>query len=184
MDDQIGRILDALKRSGKAEETYIFFTADHGLAVGHHGLMGKQNMFEHSMRVPLIVNGPALAKDRRIETPVYLQDIMPTTLELAGVGVPEHVQFKSLKPLLEGKKTEHYEAIYGAYKDLQRMVRRGDYKLIYYPKIHKTLLFNLREDREEMMNLAGKKEYAGLVAELKGKLRELQKEQGDRVMIE
>jgi len=184
MDDQIGRILDALKKSGKSEETYIFFTADHGLAVGHHGLMGKQNMFEHSMRAPLIVNGPGLVKDRRIETPVYLQDIMPTTLELASVEVPEHVQFKSLKPLLEGNEAEHYEAIYGAYKDLQRMVRKGDYKLIYYPKIGKVLLFNLRNDPEEMLNLSEQKEYAGVVAKLKGKLRQLQKQQGDSVMVD
>jgi len=184
MDDQIGRILDALKKSGKADETYIFFTADHGLAVGHHGLMGKQNMFEHSMRVPLIVSGPALARNRRIDTPVYLQDIMPTTLELASVPKPEHVQFKSLMSLLKGKKVEHYDAIYGAYKDLQRMVRRGDYKLIYYPKIRRTLLFNLRKDPEEMVNLAEKKEYVEIVAGLKEKLRQLQKQQGDSVMIE
>jgi choline-sulfatase len=58
MDDQIGRILNALEKSGKKDNTYIFFTADHGLSVGHHGLIGKQNMFDHSIRVPLLVNGP------------------------------------------------------------------------------------------------------------------------------
>ena len=84
MDAQIGRILDALRARGKAGNTVIFFTGDNGLAVGHHGLMGKQNMFEHSVRVPLIARGPGLAENQRIRCPVYLQDIMPTTLELAG----------------------------------------------------------------------------------------------------
>ncbi|MHC4637104.1 MAG: sulfatase-like hydrolase/transferase [Planctomycetota bacterium] len=184
MDDQIGRILNALKKSGKADNTYIFFTADHGLAVGHHGLVGKQNMFEHSVRPPLIINGPGLTKNLRIDTPVYLQDIMPTTLELAQVPIPEHVQFKSLKPLLEGKDLKHYDAIYGGYTKLQRMVRKGDYKLIYYPKIKKVLLFNLAEDPQEMVNLATKKEYATVIEQLKTKLRELQKQQGDTLVIE
>ena len=98
MDHQIGLILQALEESGQADNTYIFFTADHGLACGHHGLLGKQNMYDHSMRVPLIVKGNDIAANARNNTPVYLQDVMPTTLELAGSQVPEHVQFKSLLP--------------------------------------------------------------------------------------
>ncbi|HAV61561.1 MAG TPA: choline-sulfatase, partial [Verrucomicrobiales bacterium] len=94
MDAQIGRILDALEATGKADNTHIFFTADHGLAVGHHGLLGKQNMYEHSLRPPLIVAGPGIPRGRRIEARVYLQDIMPTTLELAGAPVPDHVEFR------------------------------------------------------------------------------------------
>ncbi|MHC4624557.1 MAG: sulfatase-like hydrolase/transferase, partial [Planctomycetota bacterium] len=103
MDKQIGRILGALEESGKADNTYIFFTADHGLAVGHHGLMGKQNMFDHSVRVPLMVVGPGIPANKKIDAAVYLQDIMPTTLELAGINKPSDVQFKSLMPLIQGK---------------------------------------------------------------------------------
>ena len=183
MDDQIGRILDALEKSGKKENTYIFFTADHGLAVGHHGLMGKQNMFEDSMRPPLIVVGPGIPENKRIDAPVYLQDIMPTTLELAGVKIPSQVEFKSLLPLIRGKKKENYEAIYGAYKNLQRMVRKGDFKLIYYPKIEKYLLFNLKTDPDEMVDLADKKEYRDKVDELENELRRLQVQVEDELVI-
>ncbi len=83
MDAQIGRILESLQATGKADNTWIFFSADHGLAVGQHGLLGKQNMYDHSVRVPFMVVGPNVAADRRIDEPIYLQDVMPTTLELA-----------------------------------------------------------------------------------------------------
>ena len=79
MDEQIGRILDGLETSGMDKNTYIFFSADHGLGVGHHGLLGKQNLYEHSTRVPFIISGPGIPKKKRISTPVYLQDIMPST---------------------------------------------------------------------------------------------------------
>ena len=66
MDTQIGRILDALEKSGQADNTYIFFSADHGLGVGHHGLFGKQNLYEHSTRVPFIAPGPASRAAKRL----------------------------------------------------------------------------------------------------------------------
>ncbi len=154
MDDQIGRVLDALEKSGEKDNTYIFFTADHGLAVGHHGLIGKQNMFEHSVKAPLIIAGPKIPKNNKIETPVYIQDIMPTTLELSRKKIPEYVQFKSLLPLINNKTNKQYEYIYGAYLNLQRMVRQDDYKLIYYSKIEKYLMFDLKNDPQEMKNLA------------------------------
>ena len=94
LDTQIGRIIDALQQSGKADNTYIFYSADHGLAVGHHGLIGKQNMYEHSMKPPLIVIGPDLPKNKKNAGLVYLQDIMASTLELAGVSPPDYVEFK------------------------------------------------------------------------------------------
>lgn len=184
MDAVIGRILSALERSGKADNTYIFFTADHGLAVGHHGLIGKQNMYDHSVRVPLIAVGPGIAKNGRIPAPVYLQDIMPSTLELAGVPQPDHVQFQSLMPLIAGKRDKSYDAIYGGYIDLQRMVTEGEYKLLYYPKIKKTKLFHLKEDPDEMVDLAGDPKYAPKIAQLKRTLKRLQKETGDTLAID
>ena len=114
MDQQIGRILDALKKSGMEKNTYVFFSADHGLGVGHHGLLGKQNLYEHSIRVPLLISGPDVPKKRAIDTPVYLQDVMPTTLAIAEVEKPDHVQFQNLMPLVEGTKTESdHKEIYG-----------------------------------------------------------------------
>ncbi|MCB1127349.1 MAG: sulfatase-like hydrolase/transferase, partial [Verrucomicrobiae bacterium] len=123
MDLQVGRILAALQASGKADNTWIFFTADHGLAVGHHGLMGKQNQYDDSVRVPFFVVGPGVPKGKRLDAAVYLQDIMPTTLELAGVAKPGHVEFQSVLPFVRGQRVESfYPAVYGGYLKLQRMV--------------------------------------------------------------
>jgi choline-sulfatase len=182
MDAQVGRILDTLEKTGKAENTYIFFTADHGLAVGHHGLMGKQNMYDHSVRAPLMVCGPGIPENELIDAPVYLQDIMPTTLELAGADIPEHVRFKSLMPLIDGRRKENYGAIYGAYMDLQRMVTEGNFKLIWYPKIDKYLLFNLKRDPLEVHDLSGNERYAKRLEDMKAKLHALQKEMNDPLL--
>jgi len=184
MDTQVGRILDALEKTGKAGNTYIFFTADQGLAVGHHGLMGKQNMYDDSVRVPLMVIGPDVPKNKKIDAAVYLQDIMPSTLELAGVEKPKQVQFKSLMPLIEGKSKSSYDAIYGAYIDFQRMISANGYKMIYYPKINKTLLYNLRDDPYEMKNLADDPTNAGLKKKLKTRLKELQTKVGDTLDLD
>lgn len=184
MDAQIGRMLDALEKSGKADNTYIFFTADHGLAVGQHGLLGKQNMFEHSMKPPMIVCGPDIPHGNPIAAPVYLQDLMPTALELAGAGVPEYVQFRSLLPLIRGTRSIQYDTIYGAYCDLQRMVRRGRFKLIHYPKAKKTLLFDLTADPLEKEDLSTDPRHSGTLDELKKEMIRLQKEMGDTLTID
>ena len=68
MDEQIGRILDGLETSGMDKNTYIFFSADHGLGVGHHGLLGKQNLYEHSTRVPFIISGPGYQRKTNFYT--------------------------------------------------------------------------------------------------------------------
>jgi len=184
MDHQIGRILKALEETGKADNTYIVFTADHGLSCGSHGLMGKQNMFEHSMRVPFMVVGPGLAAEKKIDAPIYLQDIMPTTLELADVAVPKHVQFESLLPLLEGDVKSARSSIYGAYTNTQRMVIEGDYKLIVYPQIDVKLLYDLKNDPLEEKNLADEPGQQKRVASLFAKLKSLQGSAGDRLDLD
>ena len=181
MDAQVGRILKALDRAGKADNTYIFFTADHGLAVGHHGLFGKQNLYDHSVRVPLLVKGPDVPKGKKNDASVYLQDIMPSTLELAGVDKPDHVQFNSLMPLVHGEKRASYDAVYGAYLDLQRSVTQDGYKLILYPKIARTKLFNLSVDPNEMSDLAARNESKPIMQRLFAKLLELQGPMGDEL---
>ena len=185
MDAQIGRILAALKATGKADNTYIFFTADHGLAVGHHGLMGKQNLYDDSVRVPFIAIGPGIPAGRKIDSPIYLQDVMPTTLELAGVPKPKHVEFHSLLPLLRGQtNTSVYDAVYGAYLALQRSVTFEGYKLILYPKIKKVLLYNLRSDPREMHDLASRPESQPVIHRLFARLLKLQRETGDSLDLE
>ena len=154
MDLQVGRILEALERSGRMDNTIIIFTADNGLAAGCHGLMGKQNMFEHSMKVPLVLAGPGIPRDKRLQELVYMQDVMPTTLDLAHVPLPSHLSFQSLCPLLRGDADIGYDTVYGAYMDLQRMVRVKNHKLIFYPKIGRYFLFDLAADPEEMHDLS------------------------------
>ena len=183
MDHQIGRILDALDKSGKADNTYIFFTADHGLACGHHGLIGKQNMYDDSVRAPFIAVGPGIKPESKIDTPIYLQDVMPTTLELAGASVPDFVEFKSLKPLLAGDK-KHYPAICGAYQNQQRMVSKDGWKLIYYPSIKKTRLYNLKADPLEKNDLAGNPEYASKITELEAAMEQLRTQFNDPLDFE
>lgn len=162
MDDQIGRILDKLEETGQADNTYIFFTADHGLSVGHHGFIGKQNMYEHSLRPPLLVVGPDIPKGKKIDSRVYLQDVMPTSLELAGIPKPEYVEFQSLMPLVEGKKDKQYDYIYGAYEPgSQRALISQGFKMIFYPTIEKYRLYNLEADPMEMNDLADDPKYKG-----------------------
>ena len=181
MDAQVGRILDAIQATGKADNTYIFFTADHGLAVGHHGLMGKQNLYDHSTRVPLMVTGPGVPKGKKIDTPIYLQDIMATSLDLAGVEKPDHVEFNSLMPLIRGEDVVPYDAIYGAYLDAQRSVTMDGHKLILYPAVPVARLYNLKDDPQEMNDLAAKPASKPIIKKLFARLLELQLEVGDKV---
>lgn len=182
LDAQIGRILDALRASGKMENTYIFFTADHGLAVGHHGLLGKQNLFDHSVRPPLIVYGPDIPKAAKRDQQVYLQDIMATTLELAGLQKPSTVFFNSLLPAIRNKNaTGPYPEIYGCYMDLQRMVRTDRYKLIVYPEAKKLLLFDLRKDPGEMKDLSDDPKFQKVLDDMKRRLQQQQRQMGDHL---
>jgi arylsulfatase A-like enzyme len=183
MDAQIGRIFQALKKSGKADNTYIVFTADHGLAVGHHGFIGKQNLYDHSVRVPFIIAGPGVKKGGKIDAPIYLQDVMPTALELAGVKKPEDVFFNSVMPLLQGKTDKSYDAIYGAYLKKQRMITKDGWKLIHYPTIGVNRLYNLQADPHEMSDLAKNPEYAPKLNELMADFKTLAKEMGDKLEL-
>ena len=179
MDDQIGRVLQALKDSGKSETTYIFFTADHGLAVGQHGLFGKQNMYDHSVRVPFLVVGPGVAAGESREQEIYLQDIMPTTLQLAGIDQPDHVEFKSLMPLIEGSDEKPYDAIYGAYLQKQRMITLDGYKLIMYPEAQAIRLYHVQDDPDETVDLAEQPEQLPRMKRMFERFLRLQDEMDD-----
>lgn len=178
MDAQIGRILDSIEATDKADNTWIFFTADHGLAVGQHGLFGKQNMYDHSVRVPFIVVGPGVTADHKISSPIYLQDVMPTTLELAGVPKPAHVEFQSLIPVLAGHPSR-YTDIYGAYLGLQRSIRTDQYKLIAYPKANALRLYDVADDPLEMRDLMDDPSIKPVVKNLFERLVALQVEMND-----
>jgi len=180
MDVQIGRILDSLEKSGLADNTYVFYSADHGLGVGHHGLLGKQNLYEHSTRVPFIVSGPGIPKNTRISSPIYLQDIMPTSLSIAGIKKPEHVQFNDILPLARGEATSSpYEEIYGAYLDAQRSITVGNEKLLVYPAVPVVRVYDILKDPLEITDIAKTQRGREIVAKLFPRLIKLQKKMGD-----
>ncbi|MFY0598125.1 MAG: sulfatase-like hydrolase/transferase [Cyclobacteriaceae bacterium] len=185
MDAQIGKILDALEASGKMENTYIFFTSDHGLAMGRHGLLGKQTLFDHSIRPPMMVVGPSVKAGAKNDADVYLQDAMASSLELAKIKKPKYVFFNSLMDLAKGQTQEsHYDEIYGAYLEVSRMIRKDGYKLMVYPKINKVLLFDLENDPEEMNDLADNEAFSEKVKTMFGELLSLQKKMGDPLSLE
>jgi len=182
MDDQIGKIITHLKETGQDKNTYIIFSADHGLSVGNHGLVGKQNMYDHSMRVPLIIVGPDIPENEKRDMQVYLQDIMATTLDLAEITKPEYVEFNSLIPLVNKEISESpYSEIYGAYINFQRMVRTDKYKLIIYPKAKKIRLFDIVNDPEEMNDLTDNPEFTKIKMELIERFKNQQKIMDDQL---
>ncbi len=185
MDVQIGRILAALEKTGKADNTYIFFTADHGLGVGRHGFLGKQNLYDHSVRVPFMVVGPGVAKGKKDATKIYLQDAMATSLDLAQAPNRDHVDFKSLRPLiLDGKNTKPYEAIYGGYLSVARSVIWKEHKLLMYPKLKVAKLFDLRSDPLEMKDLAADPSKKKLMMDMFIEFKKLQKQMGDSMNLD
>jgi choline-sulfatase len=184
LDAQIGRILASLKNSPYADNTIIVFTSDHGLAVGKHGLLGKQNQYDHSIRSPFIIAGKGIEKDKKITGNIYLNSIFPTTAELAGIKVPESVQATSFMPLLRKETASMNEYIYGAYRHYQRMVRSDDFKLIYYPVIGATQLFDLKNDPDELHDLSAKPEFRKQLTVMQNELNRLMVDLNDPLNLE
>ncbi|HUY91791.1 MAG TPA: sulfatase-like hydrolase/transferase [Pirellulales bacterium] len=153
LDREIGRVLAALREAGQYDNTIIVFSSDHGLALGSHGLMGKQSLYEHSMKSPLIFAGPGIAHGES-DAFVYLYDIFPTLCELAKIDAPAAIDGKSFAGIVRGQPGQARDTVFLAYREVQRAVRQADWKLIRYPKINETQLFNLRDDPDERHNLA------------------------------
>ncbi len=154
IDIQIGRVLKKLDAMGELENTWIIYTSDHGMAVGRHGLQGKQNLYDHTWRVPFIVKGPGVKAGSRATGNVYLFDVLASLCDLAGIDAPATSEGRSFKPILEGRKDAVRDVLYGAYcggsKPGMRCVRKGDWKLIKYHSrddgVERTQLFNLKEN--------------------------------------
>ncbi len=178
-DFHMGRILEALERTGHERNTIIVFAGDNGLALGQHGLMGKQSLYEHSLSVPLIFAGPGIPAGRRCDALVYLHDVFPTTCDLAGIPTPQTVESVSLVPILRGEKPPVREHIFGAYKDLQRCLIGQRWKLIRYPQVGVTQLFDLQADPWELNNLADDPAHADTLLALDQRLRDHQRQLSD-----
>ena len=166
LDAQIGRILDTVEASPWGANTVIVFAGDNGLALGQHGLMGKQNVYEHSVRVPLILSGPGLTAGQRRNSLCYLLDIYPTLCDLCGINTPGSVEGKSLT------RPKPREEVYLSYRTFQRAVRTNDWKMISYNvNGNRTVqLFDLKNDPWETMNLAGEPRLSKRLAELTARL--------------
>jgi len=180
-DAQIARVMEALKETGRAENTIIVFAGDNGLAVGRHGLMGKQNMYEHSVRVPLIMAGPGIGAGESRDAFCYLLDIFPTLCGLTGVEVPETVEGESLVGAMRDGDEKVRETLHFAYTHLQRAVKDARYKLIEYVVDGKrtTQLFDLLDDPFELHDLSRDPACADHLKRLRGELRRWKDEFGD-----
>jgi arylsulfatase A-like enzyme len=178
LDAQVGRIRAALRETGRDRDTLIVFAGDNGLALGRHGLMGKQSLYDHSVRVPLLLAGPGVPRGKS-DALCYLLDVFPTLCELTGTATPATVEGKSLKPVLDGKQAQVRDRLFGAYRDVQRMIDDGRWKLIRYPKVDRTQLFDLAADPDEVNDLSADPKHAAKVKELLALLAAEQKRLGD-----
>ena len=173
LDDHIGRVMMVLEQQGLLDDTIIVFAGDNGLAVGQHGLLGKQNLYEHSVRVPLLFAGPGVPQGCRRSALAGLIDIFPTLCDLTDVEIPESVEGESLQPCLDDADASVRETILFAYRHLMRGVRDATgNKLIETAAAGQahTQLFHLRRDPWEQNNLAGDASQAEMILTLRNDL--------------
>jgi arylsulfatase A-like enzyme len=169
VDAQIGRIIQTLKANGQYENTLIIFAGDNGLAVGSHGLVGKQSVYEHSMRVPLVMVGPGIPKNKKVDALCYLSDVFPTVCGYLGIEKPASSEGKNLLEAIQNPQAVFRQNIYYKYRDIQLAVRtHDDWKLIKYniKGVEHQQLFNLKKDPWETKNLAMNKKYHARLAAL------------------
>jgi arylsulfatase A-like enzyme len=179
LDHHVGRIIERLRIEGQLESTIVVFSGDNGLSLGEHGLFGKQNLYEFGgMHVPLVIAGPGIPKGKT-DALVYLMDLLPTFSELAGAKTPEGVEGKSLLPVIKGRESKVRDTLYTAYKNCQRAVRDERWKLIRYPLVNVTQLFDLSIDPLELENLSDKPEHADKLREMTSLLEKEMKTYGD-----
>ncbi len=181
LDSEIGRVLDALKASGQFDNTVIVFAGDNGLALGRHGLMGKQSNYDHSVHVPLILKGPGIPRGQFRDGYCYLIDIYPTLCDLTGLPIPDCVDGLSLMPAIRDSRSGLRDSLLFAYKDLHRSIMGRRFKLIEYVVAgnRTTQLFDLQNDPGETRNLAQDGDYSRKLSELRSGLRRWRSDLGD-----
>ncbi|MFC7249206.1 sulfatase-like hydrolase/transferase [Halomicroarcula sp. GCM10025324] len=178
LDDYIGDLLDALERTGQADETLVVYTSDHGEVLGDHGLWWKCNMYEQSVGVPLVMRGPGIERGQTVEGPVSLLDVVPTMTDALDVPADPAWQGRSLLPIATGRGEQdpsrtvfsEYHAhgtSHGIY-----MIRRGSHKYVHYVD-GPDQLFDLETDPDELTNRAGAPKYQDIGTSLKAELREI-----------
>ncbi len=182
IDYSIGRVIEAVKEKGEFENTIFIVTGDNGLALGCHGLLGKQSLYDHSVRIPMIFTGPGIESGVRNDSFVYLLDVYPTICDMIRAPIPPSVEGISFLPLLQGEKKPVREHVFGAYAQYQRSIKRGSFKLIEYSVSgnRNTQLFDLESDPEETVNLASDPAYKEILVELRRLLVREAKDWDDR----
>ena len=181
LDDRVGRVMAALKSSGRADDTIVVFAGDNGLALGGHGLMGKQNPYDHSVRVPLVLSGPGIPQGRTSDALVYLSDIYATLFELIGEPLPDSVEGASLVPAMGSAESGPRDTLFTAYRGYQRAVRDRRHKLIEYSVDgeRRTQLFDLETDPWEMQDLSADAASAQTLTRLRAELSRWQTDLDD-----
>jgi len=184
LDSQIKRLLNKLKEDGMADNTFIIVAADNGLSIGRHGLMGKQSMYDEAMKIPLAFIGKGIPKGEIRTQLVYLQDLVPTVMDMVNVKYPSQMQFKSQINIINNATAKPVrEYIYGAYEDLQRMVRGPRYKLFFITKSKRLLIYDLHNDPLEMHDIYIEMKDTPIVHKLGEEYLKLAKEAGDTLNI-
>jgi arylsulfatase A-like enzyme len=179
LDVQVGRVLDAVDASPYAANTFVVYAADSGVARGSHGLIGKQNLYEHSMRVPLIVAGPGVVADRKADAMCYLFDVLPTLGQLCGVAGPQGSNGRSFAEVLKDPSQPARPFMMFGYKTIMKALSDGRWKLIRYPHVDRTQLFDLQSDPHETKDLSGDPAQAERIKAMLAKLGAVMKADGD-----
>ncbi|MBX9789387.1 MAG: sulfatase-like hydrolase/transferase [Pirellulales bacterium] len=184
LDHEVGRVLATLEARGWTDNTIVIFSSDQGLAVGgRHGLMGKQNLYEH-FKSPLVIAGPDIPHGQSAAL-VYLFDLFPTICDLVGATIPADVEGRSLLPIIRGEEAKLREYLLCGYRQCQRMLRDDRWKLIEYQAADgsHTQLFDLQQDPDELNNLAADPQFAPERARLKRVMRKIRHDYGDSVAL-
>lgn len=191
VDNNVGRILDYLDANNLSENTLIVYTSDQGFYMGEHGWFDKRFMYEESLRTPLVMRYPkGFGKKGEVIEMVQNIDYAPTFLDYAGVDIPEEIQGKSIKNLLDGNAEKWRDAIYYHYLEFPNEhgtkkhygIRTDKYKLIhFYEDIDTWEFYDLENDPNEMNNLFTTEAYQITIDEMLARLKQLQKEYGDEI---
>lgn len=178
LDDEIGKLISSLKQNKLYENSLIIFTSDNGLTIGAHGLMGKQNLYNESINVPLIVKLPdkfGVCNENRNHL-ITLRDVFPTILDLVEETVPTNIDGISFKQAILDNEQSTQEVLYLAFTEYIRGLQTCDYKLIKYrpqKDVEINQLFCLKNNKLETENLYDKPEYKEVKMELELKLLDL-----------
>lgn len=183
LDTRVGDLLRTLETHGLADNTIVVFSSDHGLAIGSHGLLGKQSLYEESMHAPLIIAGPGVPEPQTYDALVYLYDILPTLCGLVDVAPPPGIDGYDLSPIIRGEVPEVRNSLFTVYSTNQRAIKNHRWKLIRYPAIDHTQLFDLHHDPYELNNLADDTTYWTVRDQLWSELEQQQRQAGDTLPL-